>query len=886
MAVLLSRITGSMLLVGLVGSLTFAQTEAPKLRLPDTVAPTGYRVELKLDPAKPDFSGSIRIDVDLKRPIETVWLNATNLKVQSAQFAGGGKTVAAKILPDHPDFLGLQFPAALPAGSGQIAITYTGVVRQQDSSGVFHMLDMGNHYIFTQFESTDARDAFPCFDEPSFKVPWQLTLNVPAADAAISNTSPVKEETQGDRKLVSFGKTKPLPSYLVAFGVGPFDFVDAGKAGRNHIPVRIVTPKGHADEAQYAAQVTATIITREESYFNIPFPYDKSDQVAIPVTFGFGAMENAGMVTYAQNLILAKPSLDTEVRRRQYASVAAHELAHQWFGDLVTTAWWNDIWLNEAFATWMEQKLIAEWKPEWHTRIEDVGSKLYAEGQDSLISARKIRQEIVSKDDISNAFDGITYQKGAAVIGMFENYIGAEPFRKGVQSYLNRYAFKNSTAPEFLDAVSSASGKNITAAFSTFLNQAGVPMISVSLDCKQGAPSVQLEQQRSLPLGSKGSADQVWQVPVCMRYGTGATGESTCVMLTQAKASAPLKGSGCPAWVQANDRAQGYYQVNYRGGLLTALASGDVEHRLDAPERADLMGNASSLAGSGKLPIGEALGLVDTFHRDPERQIVQSALDLALEPRQHLVAENLKPNYQRFLRKNFDERAKELGWIAKPGETDEQKLLRPQLVSTVATTGGDEELAQPAKELANKWLGDHAAIEPNMTVATLGAAAYYGDKTYFEQLLAQLKKTEDRQERGRIIRSMGSFRDRASIEAGMNAVLSGEVPFIEGFGLLLAGQGSDSTRKLPLQFMKAHIDELSSKRPTGGGFDAFAIFPRVGQTYCDTESRQELADFFKPLVGKYTGAPRALDQVLEGIDVCIAEKQEQEPGVAAFLQKY
>jgi cytosol alanyl aminopeptidase len=859
----------------------------PQLRLPDSVIPASYRAELTLDPNKETFSGFINIEVNVKQPVELVWLNASGITVQDASLATGNKNLVAKAVPGGGDFLGLQFDSPLPTGPAQIKLRYTGAIRQKDSSGIFKMLDNGNSYLYTQFEQTDARAAFPCFDEPSYKVPWQLTLSVPQSDTAVSNTTPVKEQTQSGRRIYTFGQTKPLPSYLVAFGVGPFDYVEAGKAGRNQIPVRIVTPKGHADEAKYAAEVTSTIIGRLESYFNIPFPYEKSDQVAIPVTFGFGAMENAGMVTYAQNIILAKPDRDTETRRRYYASVAAHELAHQWFGDLVTTAWWNDIWLNEAFATWMEQKLIAEWKPEWKTRVEDVSSKLHAEREDSLISARKIRQEIVSKDDISNAFDGITYQKGAAVIGMFENWVGPEQFRKGVQAYLKQYAFRNATAPEFLDAVSSASKKNLTQAFSTFLNQAGVPLVSVELDCKGNAPVLHLEQQRFLPLGSKGSADQVWQIPVCIRYGTGESGQRECTLFTEAKADLDLKGNSCPAWVQANSGAVGYYRVDYRGDLLGALTKGNVAERLSAPERVDFMGNAQSLTTGGKLSAGDALKLVEVFHSDPERYVVESALNLALQPHAHLVPESLQANYQRFLQKSFGERAHELGLIPQSGEPDDKKLLRPDLVHAVATYGGDQELAREARELTDKWFMDRNAIAPNMVVATLGTAAYYGDKSLFDHFLAQLKKTSDRQERARILGAMQQFRDPAAIKAGMEAVLAGDVPFIEGGALLLfSGQGSEATRKMPFEFMEAHFDEIAAKRPTGGGSDAGALFPRVGSSFCDAQLKEQLQSFFQGRVDKFTGAPRVLSQTLETINVCIAQKAAQEPSVEAFLKNY
>lgn len=883
-----ARLSPSLVLAaaGVLCSVSFAADQAPTLRLPDTVAPASYRVELALDPSKPSFSGSIAIQVNVKQPVQTIWLNATNIKVEEASLQTGSQQMAARAEPTGDDFLALRFASQIPAGPAEIKLRYTGAIRQQDSSGIFHMTDNGNDYLFTQFEQTDARAAFPCFDEPSYKVSWQLTLTVPKQSTAISNTPPRTQVTRGDRVIYTFNDTKPLPSYLVAFAVGPFDYVPAGVAGANHVPVRIITPKGHANEAKYAAEVTATILTRLEEYFGIPYPYEKSDEVSIPVTFGFGAMENAGMVTYGQTIILADPQRDTLTRQREYASIAAHELAHQWFGDLVTTAWWNDIWLNEAFATWMGQKLLAEWKPEWRTRVDDASSKLQAEGSDSLISARKIRQEIQSKDDISNAFDSITYDKGAAVIRMFENWIGPDEFRKGVHNYLRQYAFKNATAPEFLDAVSSAGKKEIAAPFNSFLNQAGVPLISVKLECSQ-TPVLHLEQKRYLPLGSKGSSDQTWGVPVCVRYGTGETGTDACTLMTQPAIDWRLdQAKGCPAWVQANDGAIGYYRVNYEHRLLAALTEGDVVHRLNAPERLDFMGNAAALAQGGILTAADAVAVVGTFHDDPQHDVVENAGDLALEPREHLVPEDLEPNYRRFLLKNFRARAHQLGWVPRQAEDDNARLLRPDLVRWVATYAGDQELARQGREMADKWFMDHDSVDPSMVNSVLATAAYYGGEPLFLRFLAELKKTRDRHERARMLGAMQRFRDPAAIQSGMRAVLSGEIPFIEGSGLLFAGQLREKTRMLSFEFLKAHFDEIVAKRPTGGGFDFGSEFPRVGAAFCDAQSKAALQDFLAPRVDQFTGAPRVLQQVLEGIDVCIANKAAQEPSVIAFLKQY
>jgi alanyl aminopeptidase len=880
------RMLAALPLLAMLSAPVRMSAQPPKLRLSEVqdLSPTRYQATLDLDPAKPSFSGTITIQVAVRKPAQTVWLNAAKINVLEASAIAAGKTWKATPVPGGDDFLGLRFDSPLPSGAAELRIRYTGQVLHGGSSGVFYLKDGDSDYIFTQFESTDARDAFPCFDEPGYKTPWQLTLRMPAQDSAVSNTR-ASERTESGVKTYTFRETKPLPSYLVAFAVGPFEFVDAGAAGQNRVPVRIVTPKGRAGEAKYAAEVTATILTRLEQYFGIPYPYDKADQVAVPITVGFGAMENPGMVTYGQNIILAKPSSDTIPRQRNYASDAAHELAHQWFGDLVTTAWWDDIWLNEAFATWMEQKLVAEWKPEWKTRVEDVGSKLDVEGQDSLVTARKIRQAIEAKDDISNAFDDITYQKGAAVIGMFESWMGAEEFRKGVQAYLNRHAFGNATAGDFLDSLSTTSKRDVTGPFSTFLNQAGVPVVSVSLDCAHTPAVLHLEQARSLPLGSKGSAEQTWKVPVCVRYPGSAGAE--CTLVSQARQDVPLRtAKGCPAWVEANADARGYYLVDYRGGLGTAL-NDNASQVLTAAERVDLIGNAASMSDAGKLSAADALSLAERFHDDSERQVVQRALDVALSPRQNLVPPGLAPNYQRFLLKNFHARATRLGWLPRPGESDDDRLLRPGLLGAVAREGGDQALATQARTLAGQWLADRGSVPGEIVSSVLITAAQDGDLALFHRFLATLQTTQDRQEKQRLLGAMAAFHDRGAIEAAQQAVLQQEIPLVDGFGLLFgAGARFPDTRKLPFEFIKKHFDEITAGHPSIFGNDLGAFLPFSGGPLCDAASRDELKAFFSPRVGKYAGAPRNLAQVLEGIDLCIAGKATQEPSVKAFLEKY
>jgi alanyl aminopeptidase len=869
----------------LISTLACAYTSPapPHLRLSEVqeVQPAFYKIALTLDPDSERFNGSIAIRLDVKAPLRTLWLNATNISVQKAVLEHAGTLIKPTVVPGGSDFLGFEFTSPLEQGPAEIRIDYMGAIQLGGQAGIFRTEDSGNRYLLTQFEATDARKAFPCFDEPFYKVPWQLTLLVPAKNIAISNSPPASESTSGRTKTYVFETTKPLPSYLVAFGVGPFEVLDAGTAGKNRVPVRVITPKGRANEGKYAAEVTSTILTRLEQYFGIPYPYAKADQVAIPISTGF-AMENAGMVTYGQPFILAKPQLDSEARRRMYASIATHELAHQWFGDLVTTAWWDDIWLNEAFATWMANKLLAEWQPAWNTRGEEATQKLMAENSDSLVSARKIRQEIRSNGDIYNAFDNITYTKGASVIRMFESWMGEDIFQRGVRRFLTDFAFRTATTADFLHSLSAASQQDISTAFSTFLDQSGIPIVAVSLSCKQSRPRLLLEQRRYLPLGSASTSDQIWQIPVCFRYeGNEAR---SCTLMTARTQEIELDAKTCPTWIEANDHSAGYYRVNYGDDLLTRLTKGS-ESRLNAPERVDLLGNVQALVASGGISEASALRLIPLFHNDSERPVVLAALHLAVNPQQNRIDRDVVPQYAEFLRSNFQARARDLGWVPKEGEPDDARLLRPELLRTIATYGEDRDLARDAQNITGAWLKGEKSIDPSVIAEALSTAAYYGDSSLAERFLAQWKKI-DTQQQWPMIRAMATFRDKEAVRILLEAVLSGRLPATPGdFLLFMAGYDGLDTRLEAFEFLQAHFNEVIRILPSEP-FPIAGQLPRVGERFCDVGSKKALASLFETHVKDFPGSSRILAQVIETIDQCIAVKKAQQEGLTVFLQKH
>jgi alanyl aminopeptidase len=869
------------LIAFLIGCVPLRAAEPPRFRLGDSVLPERYRVDLTLSPSQETFSGSVDIEVNLRQAEPTIWLNATNITVQHAAV----NSIAVHPVTEGRDFLGLAMDHPLGPGSAQIHIDYSGHVSQKSSDGLFRNKEGQDRYVFSQFEPTSARLAFPCFDEPRFKVPWQLTLHVPAEDKAFSNT-PVLSETAGPggMKTVKFKETKPLPSYLVALAVGPLETVDAGTAGRNHVPVRITTPHGHAADARYAARISAEILTKIEDYFGIPYPYEKLDNVALPLIYGFGAMENAGLITYAQTLILAKPSEDSPEFERRYAAVAAHEMAHQWFGDLVTLAWWNDVWLNEAFATWMEQKLLAEWKPEWQTRESDVFGTERAMAEDSLVSARKIRQPALSPNDIANAFDAITYQKGAAVIRMFESWTGPEKFRAGVQSYLRKHAFGNATAPEFLSDVSQTAGRNIAPAFDTFLDQVGVPLLSVSLKCG-GAPALEVSQKRYLPLGSSGNPNELWQIPVCVRFGEGSQRGHACTVVTQASQQVRLPAKTCPGWLAANPGEAGYYRVYYKGGLLDRLLEDQGKH-LDVPERIGMLADVNALVRGGELPASTALRLVPEFSKANDRHIVAATIDIVDSINAHLVPPDLKTNFERFVRRAYSARARELGWTPQPDEDENVRLLRPRLVEVDARKGADQLLVQESERLATRWLDTRKGLSPEMVAPILDTAAQYGNRALFDRMHEAAKKETDPRERRRLLTAMGDFRDPAIARAALDIMLSGEFDARETLAILRGPLQYRETRDLPFAFVKEHIDQLVKILPRGIGSDAAARLPMVADEFCSPEKRAEVDAFFSNRIAQYSGGPRVLTQTLESIAVCSAVKKTQESSVTRFLQAY
>ena len=854
-----------------------ADPKPPALRLPTTVHPLHYQVDVTLDPTKEDFSGAITSELELTSPSSVLWLNASEISIDSAVLTVGTERLPGRVITVPKNFVGLVFPHNV-SGRASLAISYRGKAHADDGDGIYRAKERDEWYAFTQFENTSARQAFPCFDEPSFKVPWQVTIHTKKDLVAVSNMPSTGETDEPNgMKAVHFAETPALPSYLVAFAVGPFDMVDAGKTSGG-TPIRIIVPRGRGADATYPAQVTKPLLELLEEYFGIPYPFAKLDIVAVSV-FNAGAMENAGLITFRQAIVLAKPGELTLGRQQEYATVAAHEMAHMWFGDYVTMAWWDDTWLNESFAEWMMTKIVEQWKPEWKLDVDAVETRSGIMGQDSLDAARSIRQEIKSDDDIANAFDDITYRKGEAVLRMIEHAVGPEAFQKGVRAYLAKHARANATYADFVGAMSEAVGKDLHPLFDSFVLQSGVPSISFEMSCAKGAPPVvKLEQHRYKPIGSKLDPNRTWHAPVCMKWGAGATTGVDCITLDDVKADAPLTAKSCPDWLVPDDSGIGYYRSIPRGDLLERLLKAHKGVTLN--DRVGLIGDVTAAVASGEVQNSVALELVQQLSKDNDRHIVDQSIAIVAGIVE-MVPDSLRANYERLINKLYRARARELGWLSKPGEPDDVKQLRPSLLALVADEGKDAELIKQASTLAWKWLDDHKAITPEMTRTVLHVAGRFGDQKLFDRLHADAKKTQDREERGRLLGGMSAFADPAIVKQVLALMLTDEFELRESIGLLQGGLEDPKTRPIALSFATEHFDEIAAKLPAPYRAYMAYLFTAV----CDEDKKADIAARFSERVSKFDGGPRVMAQALESISLCAAGRKAQTPGVVAFLKK-
>lgn len=856
---------------------TAAAPAQPTLRLPRNFVPTSYAVRLAIDPDKPTFDGSVGITGEVTERSTVFWLHGFQLSIGKAVARQGGAEVALAVTPRGTDLLEVRAATPIEPGTWTLELDYRGKLDELNTTGAFRQQAEGRWYVFTQLEAIYARRIFPCLDEPDVKVPWQLTLDVPKALVAVSNTPEASTTDLGaTHKRVVFAPTKPLPSYLLAFAIGPFELVDAGKTGTG-IPMRVITLAKRAAEGAWAAKTLPKLVAALEDWFGMPHPYEKLDVISIPITVGFGAMENPGLVTFTEQLILVDPVRPSRERQHRWVIVAAHEIAHQWFGNLVTMKFWDDIWLNEGFANWMQSKVTAAVDPTYRDDQNALGVRNEALGADVLVTARQVRQPIDSPDDILTAFDGITYNKGSAVLTMFERYVGAATFQQGVRAYLAAHANGNATSKDFAAAIAKVAGNDkLEEAFATFLEQPGAPELTATLACGNGKATLQLAQQRYLPPGAAPTtANRPWHVPVCVAYDKGGARAQACTMLTEATGALALEGRACPRWVMPNVEGSGYYRAAYTTAQVTALRD-EAWGKLTWAERRAVFHDVTEGATTGKLPLQLALSFVPKLLVGNDRFTINPAVDFAIGF-DAFVPDELRGKYEHWLRTQFGPAAKTAGLLPREADTLDIEATREALIWTVAWKGRDAKLVDEAVKLAEKW-----RELPQASRGQLLTLAVDARPAVFEQILKEVVGEPDRRKRGEMIQALASVRDPQRQKQALGLLLEPKLDIRESIQMLHGG-GSDANRAVAQAFFREHGATLVKRLP-----DSETTSPLAGLSWlftgtCKAGERDAIADYVTKTFAHLPGGSRVVKQSIEGMDQCIARRALVDKELRAWL---
>ena len=829
------------------------------------------------------------IQIDVPEPTYSLVLNARDMTVSRAVVTTGGVAFAASATPRlasggvTPEELVLTFARPLPAGPAVVEIAYDAPFAT-DLAGLYRVEEQGRWYAYTQFESTDARRAFPCFDEPGFKTPFDVTITAPSGMIALAN-SPEQPSAGGPdpgdgTRTHTFATSPPLPSYLVAFAVGDFDVAEGRK---EPFPIRVITTKGRAPLAGLALDVAAALIDKLGDYFDMRYPYAKLDLVAVP-DFAAGAMENPGLVTFRDVLLLLDPQHATTSIRRSQAEVIAHEFAHQWFGDLVTMKWWNDIWLNEGFATWAEAKIVDQWKPNFGATIGQIAGIEHVMDTDAMRSARAVREPVRSTSEAMEAFDGITYQKGAAVLRMIEYWLGPDVFQRGVQRYVHENAWKNASADDLFKALDSVSAQKVDELASGFLDHPGVPQVLASYKCTGGGGKLELRQSEWHPLGDAeagGPRDKrTWMLPVCVAVDGGKN--RNCFKLGGDPIARDPGVHSCPAWVYPNANQAGYYRFLVERDKLFALAHAG--HALEATERLGLVSNAWAGVRQGAIAPGVLLDFLPLFDAETNRLVIEQLIDVLRGVDQALVDDATRGPFQKYVVARLAARKRALGWWPPSGHAeldDDAALERRSVLWALGELANDETTLAEADRYATAWLRDRSNVAADTAAVAVPLASIGAGEARLAELRQAARTAPTPEDRVVAIRAMGMFDDPVVLRKAFDLALGDEVKLSEWRYLFGAATGHRAARPVLYAWEKENWAKLRAKAPNSlarGMVD-------IAGTTCAAADRDDAQAFFAGATQGMEGVKRPLDEALESAQLCIALRQHGAADVTQYLKK-
>jgi puromycin-sensitive aminopeptidase len=846
--------------------------DLPAYRLPTSVRPHAYRLVLTPDLAAATFAGDVEIDVTVEEPTATITLNTAEIELTFAELNDGdpdrGYALAPSTIALDPveERATLTFAEPLATGPATLHLAFTGILNDKlhgfyrstftDQDGVERVIAT------TQMESTDARRAFPCWDEPELKATFEVTLVVDDALAAYSN-GPVVEETAepGGRRRVRFAPTMPMSTYLVAFVVGPLEATDPVDV--NGVPLRIVHPPGKGALTSFALAVGRHALEFFTDYFAIPYPADKLDLVAIP-DFAFGAMENLGCVTFRESVLLVDPAQASRVELERVADVICHEIAHMWFGDLVTMKWWNGIWLNEAFATFMEVLAVDAFRPEWQRWVSFGVEREAAMAVDGLHTTRPVEFPVGRPEEAQGMFDVLTYQKGGSVLRMLEQFLGPDVFREGIHDYLTTHSYGNTETADLWDALERSSGRAVRTIMDTWIDQGGYPLVQVGED---GSLSQAPFSYRGEPGGAIGSA---WQVPVLSRVLGDPTLDAQPTLLTGGGAGAPT-GSGVEVRV-VNAGGSGYYRVSYPTATVGRLAGRLAE--LEPLERYNLVSDAWAAALSGRAALSDLLRLARALETSSERDpSVWSVVLGALGLFDRVVPDADRPVLAGAVRALLAPLADTLGWDPHDDDDERTPSLRSSVLRALGTVGDDP----GTKEEAARRFAGTATLHPDTESAILDIVASGGGEPEFDTFVARYRSPANPQEENRYLYALASFTEPGlasrTFDLAVHEVRTQNAPFL--LQSLLANR---STGPASWQRVTEEWDQLVARVPSN-------ILPRMLDGVRGLCSPPELADRVTEFVGTHPlpAGGRTVEQILERLAVNVAFGRREAATLAKTL---
>jgi aminopeptidase N len=842
---------------------------APAQRLPAGVIPEHYDIHFTPDFTTDTFAGRVIISAQLSEAARSITLNAAEIAFHETTVSTGTATQIATVLLDpERETATLTVEQPLPPGRMTIAIRYSGLLN--DKLRGFYLSKANNRkYAITQLEATDARRAFPSFDEPALKATFAVSATIDVRDTAISNGR-LLSDTPGPgagKHTLKFSTTKRMSTYLVALLVGDWACIN-GTSDR--IPVRVCGTPDRKDELGFALESAEFALHYLNRYVAIKYPFEKLDIIAVP-DFAAGAMENTAAIVFRDQFLLVGKDGGSPEHQKQVSEILAHEIAHQWFGNLVTMHWWDDIWLNEGFATWMERRPIEEWKPEWNPRFDEVRDTQSAMNLDALRATRPIRARVETPDEINQVFDAIAYQKTAAVIRMVEGYVGADRFRDGINAYLKKFAFGNATGEGFWTTIASVTKRPVDRILSSYITQSSMPLVTVEMSCSGGNTQLSLAQK---PISTAVPASTTWEIPVCYKRGrTSTVDPATCVVLSGPTTSVKL--AGCSSWVFANVDGRGYYRTSYGRDGLKALSEAIRTAALTPVEQTSLLEDVWALVRLNETSIADFLSLSATVGAQLNAAMPTQQINFISD---RLLEDGQRPAFERWVRQTLRSALTDLGWETSARDSASRQRIRSNVIYTLGYAGRDPEILAEARRRVDRYLAEDAALDPGLATTILQLAAINGDAPLYEKYVARMVGGTSRDEQIRFRNSLAYFSDPALRKRTLEYATSTEIRTQDAPDIISAMMTRPWAAPSTWEHIKSNWTRLGNLL---GVFQGLPIVVGSTRSFCDVASRNDVERFLNE--NPIRGTERSAQQALETIGRCIATRSEQSKNLTEFL---